>query len=343
MPAPKRRRTESSPLSVVEGSTAEHGSMGTGRAHAKVILLGEHAVVYGAPAIAIPLPQLTVTANVVRLSHPTAGSGEIAFTPADAAPPMAEETVASLGDLVARFKEVAGIDDPAPLSLLVDCMIPPGRGLGSSAACARAVVLALADLFDRELDADTVFHLVQTAETTAHGKSSGIDALVTGATGLIGYTSGVAQDLVCGFDGVFVVGDSGVSSRTKDAIEHVQRAFEADPQTEAQFMRRVRSLTDEGLRSLTGGQAEIFGAKLTENHALLRDIGLSTDHIDALVDTALRAGGRGAKISGGGLGGCMVALTESPEDAAAVAAALRAAGVVATWLLPVGKFADGGL
>ncbi|MBS9534986.1 mevalonate kinase [Mycobacterium sp. M1] len=311
---------------------------GTGRAHAKVILLGEHAVVYGVPAIATALSQLTVTTCVTRL--PAGEPGEITFTPAATMPPVAEETVTSLRNLVVQFKKVTGVDDRAALALRMDSMIPPGRGLGSSAACARSVVLALADLFDVDLDAETVFDLVQYAETAAHGKSSGVDAFATGSDGLIGYVSGVAHELICGFDGVFVVADSGASGRTKDAIEHVQRMFRADPAVETEFMQRVRDLTDAGVASLTEGHPSVFGAQLSANHDVLRGIGLSTDHIEALVAAACRAGALGAKISGGGLGGCLVALAGDPDAAATVAAALRAAGAVDTWFIPVGRFAD---
>lgn len=311
---------------------------GTGRAHAKVILLGEHAVVYGVPAIATALPQLTVTTTVTRL--PADEPGEITFTPAATMPPVSEETVAGLRNLVAQFKTVTGVDDHSALALRMDSMIPPGRGLGSSAACARSVVLALSDLFGVDLDAETVFDLVQFAETAAHGKSSGVDAFATGSDGVIGYVSGVAHSLNCGFDGVFVVADSGASGRTKDAIEHVQRMFQADRTTETDFMQRVRDLTDAGVASLTDGCPEVFGAQLTANHEVLRGIGLSTDHIDTLVAAACRAGALGAKISGGGLGGCLVALTDAPDRAAAVATALRAAGAVDTWFIPVGRFAD---
>lgn len=322
-------------VDVVDAAGAE--SIGYGRAHAKVILLGEHAVVYGAPAIAVPLPQLTVTATVARAAD--TGSGQIVLTPVEPTPPLAEDTMASLRDLVARVRAVAGVTDTAPLNLLVDSAIPQGRGLGSSAACARAVVLALADLYGHRLDAATVFDLVQAAETTAHGRSSGVDALVTGATGVISYTAGVATDLTCGFDGVFVVGDSGDSGRTKDAIEHVQRVFTADRAVETDFMHRIRDLTATGVAGLTTGDAALFGAQLSANHVILRDIGLSTAKIDALVAAAVTAGARGAKISGGGLGGCMVALADDPAAAETVAASLRAAGAVDTWFIGVGGFA----
>lgn len=312
----------------------------SGRAHAKVILLGEHAVVYGVPAIAIALPQLTVTATVAHA--PDRPAGETSFTPVGSTPAIPPEAVHGLQQLAADFRQVTGVDDDGALNLLIDSAIPPGRGLGSSAAYARAVVSALADAFGRQLTAQTVFDLIQTAETAAHGKSSGVDAIVTGATGIIRYASGVAEELPCGFDGVFVVADSGASGRTKDAIALVRRRFDTDPATETEFMHTVADLAHAGVTALADGKPEVFGAQLTANHQVLRGMGLSTDHIDTLVATALSAGALGAKISGGGLGGCLVAQATDPQQAQAVAAALRGAGAVDTWLIPVGGFADGG-
>lgn len=306
-------------------------AIGIGHAHGKVILLGEHAVVYGAPGLAVPLTEVSVTARIAALP----GSAAVSFTA------LPEGAVGGLRDLVAQFKADAGLPDSPGLQVRLDSTIPPARGLGASAATARAVALALADLVDRDLDAQTVFDLVQTAETAAHGRSSGIDAIATGAHAPIRYVAGVAEQLRSGFDAVFVVADSGVSGRTKDAINHVRRVFDADPQTKADFLQRVSQLAETGVAALIDGQADAFGAKLTANHQLLRGIGLSTEAIDTLVAAALGAGARGAKISGGGLGGCMVALADDPAQAATVAAALRAAGAVTTWCAPVGRHADG--
>lgn len=344
---------------------AERGRRGVGRAHGKAILLGEHAVVYGAPALAIPVPQLAATASATRLSCPGEGADEISFAmtgPASAS--VSPRAADGLRRLAAEFKEMTGVVGRMCVHVLIDCAIPQGRGLGSSAACARAVVLAFADLFDRRLDARAVFDLVQTSEKVAHGRASGIDALATGATVPILFRSGTAQELPIpmsgdappydgppysgragasrssGFDGLFVIADSGVVGSTKDAVELLRRKFERDTETQAAFVRRVSSLTEAAAGDLARGRSSDFGARLTDNHSLLREIGISTDRIDALVDAALAAGGLGAKISGGGLGGCMIALAGDPPQAQAVVRHLHAAGAARTWVVPVGRYAS---
>lgn len=336
--APARRGSRQ--LAAPDPGTARN-PVGIGSAHGKAILLGEHAVVYGAPALAIPVPQLTATASAALLEHPPSDVDEIAFTltgPGSA--PVVTQATNGLRQLVAEFKELTGVDGHPAIDVLVDCMIPPGRGLGSSAACARAVVLALANLFNRRLDAATVFDLVQTSEKVAHGRASGVDAAATGLPYSILFSNGTARQLRICFDGLFVIADSGTAGRTKDAVESLRRRFERNPGAREDFVRRVSSLAEAAVRDLGDSRASDFGARLTANHELLADAGLSTNLIDTLVETALAAGALGAKISGGGLGGCMIALAREPHRAQAVARRLRAAGAVRTWVVPVGKVAD---
>jgi len=334
-------------------SPALHGRRGVGRAHAKAILFGEHAVVYGAPALAIPVPQLTVTATATRVPAPDGDPDRISFAIAGpGTPSVAPLASDGLQHLVTEFRARTALRGPMCAEVLLDCTIPPGRGLGSSAACARAGVLALADVFDRRLDARAVFDLVQASETVVHGRASGIDAFATGATAPLFFQAGTGRELPVamgvrgtpgadgsGFAGLFVIADSGTGASTKDAVEMLRRRFARDPRTQQAFVRQVTSLTEAALDDLGHGRTGEFGARLTENHELLRDVGISTDRIDALVEAALAAGSGGAKISGGGLGGCMLAFAEDPGRAGTVARRLREVGAVHTWVVPVGRYA----
>jgi len=314
--------------------------VGIGRAHAKAILLGEHAVVYGAPALALPIPQLTATASA-GWSRPGADDrGELSFTMTGSASRAVVTRVSDgLGQLTRAFKERMGITGAPHLDVILDVAIPPGRGLGSSAAHSRAIVLALADLFDRELDRDTAFELVQTAENVAHGRASGVDAMAVGATGPLRFQAGRARDLDVGCEGLFILADSGTAGSTKEAVELLRKGFQREAGSQERFLRRATGLVDEAELALAEGESERLGALLTDYHELMRAAGLSTDRIDAMVEGALKAGSLGAKITGGGLGGCVLALTQ-PEQARAVARQLHAAGAVQTWVVPLRRLSD---
>ncbi|MEV0259612.1 mevalonate kinase [Streptomyces sp. NPDC050732] len=311
------------------------GTVGVGRAHAKTILLGEHAVVYGAPALALPVPQLAVTASAGWSAPGPHGAGEVSLTMTGSpSRPVATQASEGLRRLAAEFRTAMNISRDVHLEVILDCAIPPGRGLGSSAACARAVVLALADLFGRDLGRQLAFDLVQSAENVAHGRASGVDAIAVGARGPLLFQQGRGEELPIGGEGLFIVADSGEVGRTKDAVAVLRAGFQQHPGAQRRFTDRAAHLTGRGARALRTGTLERLGPLLTAYHQLLHDAGLSTPRIDALVRAALAAGSLGAKITGGGLGGCLIALTP-PEQASAVTQQLHAAGAVQTWVLPL--------
>ncbi|MFF2660947.1 mevalonate kinase [Kitasatospora sp. NPDC058032] len=343
----QKRHGELSSLSLpaaAEGLSEQRGTrpVGTGRARAKAIVLGEHAVVYGAPALALPMPQPAVTATAGYSAQSPADPDDFSLTmTGDRARPKATQASDGLHRLTAEFRAVMGVPDTLHLDVIIDCAIPVGRGLGSSAACARAVVHALADLFGREVSPQLAFDLVQTAENVAHGRASGVDAMAVGAKAPLLFQAGRAEELPIGCEGLFIVADSGVAGRTKDAVELLRRGFEDRPGSRAAFVRRATELTETARLALAEGRPEQLGAQLTDYHGLLRGSGLSTERIDGMVEAALAGGGLGAKITGGGMGGCVIALARA-EQAAEVTRRLLAAGAVQTWSVPLGKQAGHG-
>ncbi|MFF1381858.1 mevalonate kinase [Streptomyces sp. NPDC058308] len=310
-------------------------TVGVGRAHAKTILLGEHAVVYGAPALALPVPQLAVTASAGWSAPAPAGAGDVSLTMTGSpSRPVATQASEGLRQLTGQFRSAMGVAEDVHLDVILDCAIPPGRGLGSSAACARAVVLALADLFGRQVSPRAVFDLVQSAENVAHGRASGVDATAVGAPGPLFFQQGRSHELPIGCEGLFIVADSGEVGRTKDAVALLRETFRQHPGTQERFVDQATHLTGRARHALAQGTPEELGPHLTAYHHLLRTAGLSTARIDTMMEAALDAGSLGAKITGGGLGGCMIALTPSAR-ASAVTRALHEAGAVQTWVLPL--------
>ncbi|WP_442816659.1 mevalonate kinase [Streptomyces sp. NBC_01304] len=309
---------------------------GAGGAHGKAILLGEHAVVYGAPAVAVPLPALTCTANVTLTGEPIAGEARRHYTPfsipADgAAFPATGVLPPGLCLLIdtalrqARRLDVPGVD------VLVESNIPFGRGLGSSAACARALIHALDHLLQLRLTAAEVFDYVQIAETAAHGRASGIDSLATGSTRPVLLSDGCPSTPPVGTQAWIVVADSGSPGDTKQAVGMLRAIFNEHPRCREEFLARSTSLTNQALRALEQGQLEMLGRQLTDCHALLAKLQLSTDGVDDLVDAALAHGALGAKMTGGGLGGCIIALADTAAAADALAARLDERDAVRTW------------
>ncbi|MDJ1135139.1 mevalonate kinase [Streptomyces iconiensis] len=329
------------------GPDAELPGTGTGTAHGKVVLLGEHAVVYGAPALALPVPALGCRARVVRRDqggHGLLGLRMVQVQPGMPSgvaplPPHTQESSVPEGlrTLTETVLRDAGLRSLPGVDVLVESGVPPARGLGSSAACARSLALALDDLLGLQLSADAVFHRVQASEKAAHGRASGIDALATGSRRPVLLADGHISNPPVGADGWITVADSGSGAGTRKAVAMLRDGFARDPGSREVFLHRSATLTRAGLRDMERGRLEALGGRLTDCHTLLAGLGLTTGRTDRLVDAALRAGALGAKMSGGGLGGCVIALTATERAADALAAQLTAEHGARCWRAPLAK------
>ncbi|PSL39733.1 mevalonate kinase [Labedella gwakjiensis] len=302
------------------------GVLGSGHTRAKFILMGEHSVVYGRPAIALPLPALAMDVEIFAVPGPARiasdlFTGALADAPADLAGPVAAIDAAS------RAFDVPLSD----VTVAIESTIPAERGLGSSAATAGAIVHAFADAAGRRIGDVEHFDLVQVAERVAHGTPSGLDAVATNSRVPVLFRGGVAQSLPMSLDATFVIADTGVRGRTRDSVASVRAQLAQRPEWTEDRIDRLGVLAEGAVGDLGEGAADRLGARMAEAHGILAELGVSSDELDALVRAASSAGAVGAKLTGGGRGGCVVALTNSPAHSVEVADALIAAGAHATW------------
>jgi mevalonate kinase len=293
----------------------------------KIILFGEHAVVYGEPAIAVPLRQLRATASV-ETAPPGSGLTLIAadldrVIPIETA--SENEPLAAMARLTLEHLNASTPD--ATLTIRSD--IPIASGLGSGTAVSTAMARALAAYLGYELPPADVSQLVYAVEKLYHGTPSGVDNTVIAYEMPVFFVRGQAlETFEISGNFVFLIGDSGVPSSTRIAVGDVRRGWQKKPERYEQLFRKIGSLVREA-RSLfdTGGSLDLLGVLMDQNHRLLRELSVSSAQLDGLVQAAREAGAVGAKLSGAGRGGNMIALVE-PQDSDVVAHALCSAGAV---------------
>ncbi|MCL4871511.1 MAG: mevalonate kinase [Anaerolineae bacterium] len=284
----------------------------------KIILFGEHAVVYGYPAIAAPVTQVRATARI----EPGDGSGARLVLPDLGRMQSLLEAAAddALALAIHLVKEAAGLSELPDFSLTVTSSIPIASGLGSGAAVTAAAVRALA-LFLNRPDLATneqVSALTYEVERIHHGTPSGIDNTVVSYEQPIFFVRQQPHNRIepfpVGRPLYFLIGDTGVASPTKLAVGDVRRQWEAAPDRFNHLFAGCGRLTEAAREAIEQGDLARLGELMQANHALLQEMTVSSPELDRLVAAASAAGALGAKLSGGGRGGNMIALV---RDAAA--------------------------
>lgn len=296
-------------------------------ASGKVILFGEHAVVYGRPAIAAPVASLRAWATVTD-ARPGCGCSVEAsdlgrqLLLADAPPddPLA---------LIVRLTLAELHVDPQPdWHIAVRSQIPIASGLGSGAAVSTAIVRAVAEHVQRPLASAIVARLVYETERLYHGTPSGIDNTVVAYERPMYFTVGREPQMISvGADLALVIANTGVASPTKIAVGDVRKAWQRDPATVNGTFDAIGEIVASARKAIADGDAESLGSLMNENQRLLESLGVSSPLLGRLCAAATEAGAFGAKLSGAGRGGCLVALITT-EGVAPVMAALRSAGAV---------------
>lgn len=287
--------------------------IGVGQAHAKVILIGEHSVVYNHPALSLPFKALQVNVIIKPSIKPTLIS-TLHEGSLDSAPEILNPLIHLIRSLQEHFN-LSGCE------INIDSNIPLGAGLGSSAALASAITKAFYHGMQEPLDDQTLLQWIHTSETIAHGQPSGVDAVTSSFDVAWLFTKG--QPLVSlplSLNAILVIAQTQEMGSTKEAVQKVANKVSEEGM---KTIDELGLLTLQALEFIKANNLDQLGQTLTHAHTLLKHLGVSTVTLDHCVELALEHHALGAKLTGGGLGGCMIALAKNQESANEIMNALK--------------------
>jgi mevalonate kinase len=291
--------------------------------HGKVILLGEHGVVYGRPALAASL------ARGVHARAEPADRDRLVVEPWDVS---VEPDASSEGPLARGLAAVLDqYEQPrAPLRIEAQVDLPGSAGLGCSAALGVAVLGAVDEHLglhrSREEKAEASFHW----ERVFHGTPSGVDSAMASGAGMAVFHKGEPLEPVHPSSPLtLVIGHSGEPGSTKEMVDAVARQRERAPERVDQTFDGMASLVRNARLAAVAGDLQGFGKLMDLNQALLNSLMVSTTRLEDLCNAARAAGATGAKLTGAGGGGCMIALAEDRGAAERIVRSLEDIGAEA--------------
>lgn len=299
------------------------GSRG-GTAHGKVILFGEHAVVHGIPAIAVGIERgAAATASMLDDGPSTlrVRQWNMSVRDDDTETPLAR----AFRDLIEATRR-AGID-LGPVFVEAEAELPPGGGLGCSAALGVAVARAL----DPKASDETIAARANVWEGVFHGNPSGVDAAVSALGGCVQFTRGAGAESTIQRIRVpgpvhLCIGNTGQASSTRSMVEAVARLKDRRPEKTQQTFDAIHTLVKNARLAIEYGDRTAVGQMLDLNQMLLSGLFVSTPEIEQMCGAARGVGALGAKLTGAGGGGCVVALVDGPDVGARVLAAWKSEG-----------------
>jgi mevalonate kinase len=300
--------------------------MGRGSGFGKTILIGDQFVLYGVPAIVASLPYETI-AEVQRID----GDGWMVEYNRREIPGYKEEKKKRQAKSINRILKVMKIDvKHNPIKITFGGTLLAGSGVGASAASCVSLARALNDEFNLDLSIDKINHVGWEGEFAYHGLPSGVDNTASTYGGILVYQ---VRDKQKNFEKIqvskpieVVLGNSGITADTSLLRVMTEKQRKSNPKL---FWDRLNIITDQAYEVKEGLETGDFGKVgrlMTANHELLIEMGLSHERLIALCNIAIEKGALGAKLTGGGMGGYMIALTPGLDLQEEVASALEEQG-----------------
>jgi mevalonate kinase len=301
--------------------------MGRGSGFGKVILFGEHFVVHGVPGIVSAIDS-TVDAEVKKI-----GEGITVKDERKGAKGYTTKKRTQQKESIERMLKKMGIDPKkACLEIWLGGNLPGFSGIGASAASSVAIARAIAEEFEMDLSDERINEIAYEAEKAYAGTPSGIDNTAATYGGLIWFK----RNLSGGPDTIeklsikepveIVIGNTGIVADTKEMVAGVTARKKRNPEKYNSLFKQAEDLAFTARKALEEFDLRKVGKLMNENHRLLQEIEVSCKELDYLVNLAREKGAFGAKLTGGGGGGCMVALTPGKELQEAVATAMEKEG-----------------
>jgi mevalonate kinase len=300
--------------------------MGKGSGYGKVILFGEHFVVHGVPGIVSAIDS-TTDAEVEKT-----GSRIVVKDERKTAKGYSEEKRLQQLESIERMMKAMGIGPETPLSIWIGGTLPGFSGLGASAASSVAIARAMAEELGMIVPDEKINEVAYEAEKAYAGNPSGIDNTAATFGGLMWFQknmmggANIIERIGIKKPVEIVIGSTGKVANTKAMVEGVGERKLANPQKYESLFKQAEALAYEGRKALEANNLKKMGELMNENHRLLQEIEVSSPELDLLVDIAQKQGAFGAKLTGGGGGGCMIALTPTTELQEQVASAIEKAG-----------------
>lgn len=307
---------------------------GIGTSHAKIILMGEHSVVYGQPAIALPLPnvQLSVTLSS-RQDNQRIIKSRYYHGSLENLPSSMIGIKKLIDTLSARFN-----DPETGWDLKIESQLPAERGIGSSAASAIAIIRAFFDYYDEPLDRTLLLQLADIEEQITHRSPSGLDAATVSSDKPLFYVKGrIGVPIEMNLDASLVIADTGKKGATKEAILAVKDELKNNNEKAERHIKHLGELVKQTKDYLAQNDIAKLGDALNFAQTDLTALNVSDSALDHLIHVARNNGALGAKLTGGGRGGCMIALMQTAMGARRLASILKENGAHDIWLQPLDK------
>ncbi|HJM17815.1 MAG TPA: mevalonate kinase [Candidatus Poseidoniia archaeon] len=287
----------------------------------KIILFGEHAVVYGKPAIAIPVSGMRASA------WSETGEKGLTINALDLGEKFKLKDSNNQFTVLAQAILARTNQNEPNLTINLSSKLPQGSGMGSSAATSTAVCRALSGHFGVNLAENEVSELVFNAEKVVHGTPSGIDNTVVAYEMPVYFVKGEKPETFePGKKFFLVIGDTGIEASTKETVSSVRNNWKKEPALMNGYFDEIERITKQGKMAIENGNRKMVGEMMNKNHKLLNSIGVGHEELEKLVDISKEAGALGAKLTGGGGGGNMVALAENKTSQKKIHDAITEAG-----------------